>query len=459
MSLPHTPQEEFTLQDTKPIPEGSMAVNDFCAWSQAASIWVQNAVVTDMAWWAENDTLLKHQFIILRLAYNPLNASPNAMPLFYDIKIERLGKHFPSFSMRASDVVTIQRTRHPWDSKFLPDHTLFFALGSHLSFVFPTTRHSEDQSLHPATASDYLLPLTQGISVKQRQEMVEEKTWSKHDPSSTGHVFRFLHHEERRNGILMYLRLIRIIATVMVCAITAALAYAFFRLARIPAAHNKLGTVVAMTVLWPLLALCFLVPLVVFAARNAVTILTQWQIRRKMESLIKDLGSTDYIPPLLPIKLKYRQMKGFPASRKYRVAVYFISEKKPWSSFSALRAKIEQLAAVANLDDLTPGDVLREGLCSQLVHGCVTSGRLVNVTRYLRLLISVVEYSPDGANAVVDAGILLFVGPLMRSLGPEVRVLTDCLLDKLAGYPETASSTESSRRCAALVGGIAIPEI
>ncbi|KAF7306409.1 hypothetical protein MIND_00432100 [Mycena indigotica] len=534
MSLPDLLTAECDEVGPSCIPEGSSSVRGFCAWSKTAAMSVQNAVVTDLAWWAEGDTVLKHQFILLRLEHQPKDKSleDSTFPNFYDIKIERLGKHFPSFSMLASDTVTVERVPPllAWKSRFLRDHVLFFAHVSHLSFVLPATymevtkipplylyrafndaldqhrcgpplllrdltryleilsAQSPNYSLtssncfwyarllfhiislrhysFPILATSfppekYLIPRGRRIPADQMKQIAQSQDWLTHDPSSTGHIFRFLHYEEWRNGILMYRRLIRFLAAAIIVATTVAVSYGLFRGFLL---GNSRKSSVAYAVLCSVLPLFVGYALSFVAVRNAVTILTQWQIRRKMETLLQDLGTADYTPPLFPLKSVAQRVFY---SKKYQTYRWFVparvaGDNKYWSPYDA--ARLQAYTRIEHVDGLTAQDVLQDNLCPQLVHACATfKSRDAAKTEGCLVLLNTLAETPDGAQAIVDAGLLLVAYSLFRDSPEQNRDLVEELLTKLGQHPQTASVVKSCLVCFEFRGvmglWIVIPEM
>ncbi|KAF7301070.1 Multiubiquitin chain binding protein MBP1 [Mycena indigotica] len=447
------------------LPDGEIPIKYLCAWSRTASMSMQNGVVTDVAWWAESDTVLRHQFVLLRLRRQSVD---HLAELYYDIKLERLGKHFPSFSPLASDTATIRRVSasQAWESKYIHNHTLFFALISHLSFVWPKEDAASPLYFHRAFSDvldehrrgpplrlrdltyylellssqspnysiassncfwysrllfhiislrhysfpilatcfpleEYLIPVSEGLTLDTRRKMVHEKTWLLHDPSSTGLVFRFLHYEERRNGLLMYSRLIGIIATIFISGTIGGIAYGGLRLSQWILGTREARFLLFNTLFWSSILCLLLGALGVSAVRNAVTALTQWQIRSKTEALMLSMDTPDYIPPILPLGSRYEDIPEIPFRRRQE-KIWFISFKKHSSPYEPMRVKIQQLVKRMNPENFDLKVAMQEGVCSRLIYLCGTAKMPAFRTKYLRLLNNMAD-STEGRVAVSKA--------------------------------------------------------
>ncbi|KAJ7060339.1 hypothetical protein C8F01DRAFT_1142332 [Mycena amicta] len=505
---------ERTSTSTNSIPLGSLSVNAFCRWIRAAPPSMQNALVTDVAWWAETDTLLKHQCIFLQLRHTPPDSDSDAsQPEFYDIKIERLGKHFPSISRLATDTVTIEAVpaERAWDSRLLENHTLFFAMVTHLGFVFPRDpsapriyfhrafadiidQRRQGPPLHLATLGrylevfsaqnprytlsssncfwyarltfhvialrhysfpilatsfppeKYLIPRLTFITIPENDmaQIIREENWLQHDPSSSGHVFRFLHYEELRNGTLMYRRLMHVVvALVMLCAGMAS-AYGWYRLF-LPL---KLPQPIALAI----------------GSRGAVRTLTRWHIRQQMEKLVRNLGQDeDYIPLKIPLTsilddedFRHPRWRSFVPEREPRI------DADVSTTDHAMRRKIKEHVSGLEPHTAVTSILSKKGLCAQLqdfhilyFQSIFSSSREADTEtrqKYLQILVAIAE-TPEGAQALVHAGTLLLMPIWLCSSPVDIVSKANDLLERLSGHPGTASAIGALRQCLQLKRG------
>jgi hypothetical protein len=84
------------------IPLGSMTSEDFYQWISGASESIQDSIITDLSWWAQRDTVLHHQFLLLRFEHLELGGSMQ----FYEVRLERAGKIITSLAGQAIDTAT-----------------------------------------------------------------------------------------------------------------------------------------------------------------------------------------------------------------------------------------------------------------------------------------------------------------------------------------------------------------
>ncbi|KAJ7054543.1 hypothetical protein C8F01DRAFT_1161965 [Mycena amicta] len=537
--MEQSPASERTSTSTNSIPLGSLSVNAFCRWIRAAPRSMQNALVTDVAWWAETDTLLKHQCIFLQLRHTPPDSGSDSdapQPEFYDVKIERLGKHFPSISRLATDTVTIEAVpaERAWDSRLLENHTLFFAMVTHLGFVFPRDpsapriyfhrafadiidQRRQGPPLHLATLGrylevfsaqnprytlsssncfwyarltfhvialrhysfpilatsfppeKYLIPRLTFITIPENDmvQIIREENWLQHDPSSSGHVFRFLHYEELRNGTLMYRRLMHVVvALVMLCAGMAS-AYGWYRLF-LPL---KLPQPIALAIGCSFFLTVLGLSLSHFIARGAVRTLTRWHIRQQMEKLVRNLGQDeDYIPLKIPLTsilddedFRHPRWRSFVPEREPRI------DADASMTDHAMRRKIKE--DVSGLEPHTPVTSILSK--EAYVHSWSTSGKPSKTSmyyifnpifpssweadketrqKYLQILVAIAE-TPEGAEALVHAGTLLLMPIWLCSSPVDIVSKANDLLERLSGHPGTASAIGALRQCLQLKTG------
>ncbi|KAJ7203139.1 hypothetical protein GGX14DRAFT_462136, partial [Mycena pura] len=362
--------EELT-NDT--ISEGSMTIQDFYTWIHSADVSVKSSLITDISWWEEK-TGLKHQFVLLRLQHRDTSGETRS----FCIKLERAGKAIGRFNTAAIDKATISSGAETSVPVVFEEHRLLFALVSSKNPVLlpPETEgvpafvdfldqkwrgpHPTLQDLgrylkvivtrepnYSLTASNcfwfsrhvmhiiglrhYSFPFI-AFSIDTRKfvlprdsennnygiDKIEEREWKHHDPSSIGLLFRFLHYEEWRNGILMFRRLMIIFAVSLSCALSAASGYGFYRLFVAPPpgpSHSPSASAgyAAFLAIAGILPLCRIIapPII----RNSVTLLTHWRIRRATEAVVRTLARDDdpervrgdFIPPKIPL---FRERTG-----------------------------------------------------------------------------------------------------------------------------------------------------
>ncbi|KAJ7917882.1 hypothetical protein B0H13DRAFT_312149 [Mycena leptocephala] len=332
---------------------GSMTNEDFRWWILSeASQSIRDSVITDVTWWEERHTVLKHQFIILRFEHTESGGSKSA----YVVRLERAGKAIISLTRPAIDKATISVSSPLMGHKFFDDYKLLFGLLNHPDTVpppsvdpngeppptdfshrpgahpiheseasiggaeepstdsgsFTSRKRTNEETFHydafvdfldhkwrgpppklldvaqyldtilqqnaryslastncfwyarllmhtialrhysfptlgsTTEASKYVIPRTSSNS-HYGTRRVSETQWKRHDPSSISLLFRYLHYEEWRNGILMYRRLVLIIAAILCLGIGAATGYGLFWLYRVAdPTLSKGGTIVGI---------------------------------------------------------------------------------------------------------------------------------------------------------------------------------------------------------------------
>ncbi|KAF7296785.1 hypothetical protein MIND_00909500 [Mycena indigotica] len=238
------------------FPPGSLSIHKLCLWLKSCDSAIQNCIVTDICWWAESDTVLKHQSLVLRFWYQGTA---------HDLVLERAGKAIWRPFRSAIDTGTFKTVDDTKNEVFWKSHRLLFALVANrdilpknafsykafvdfldykwsgppltlgllpqylkaiseqapryslaskncywfarLVFHILAIRHYSfplvASSIRPRT---FVIPRTTDNTVNGTADIVEAD-WQHHDPSSISLVLRFLHYEEWRNGILMFRRM------------------------------------------------------------------------------------------------------------------------------------------------------------------------------------------------------------------------------------------------------------
>ncbi|KAF7311788.1 hypothetical protein MIND_00189300 [Mycena indigotica] len=356
------------------IPHGTMSIRALCDWIQAATE-IRDTVITDICWWQEADTILKHQCLALRFHH---------AGLAYDLILERAGKAILRPFELAADKATFMAAKPEPDTAFHGTHRLLFALVTdrnilpkgtfcvdafrdfldykwsgpyprlcdlaryveiiageeprysiatsncywfsrivfhtlalrHYAFPFVAT------SITPRT---FVIPRTAALQTYGTSE-VKDLELSRHDPSSVSLVFRFLHYEEWRNGILMFRRLVVIFLVLISLGATSGVVYAVYHairhtspmVAKTRPIKSTAGTM-AVSILITLIFLpliCVMIGLV--AVRWITALLTYLLIRRRTLQVLDlfDRGMKmesirgDYVPPKLPFQRHRRAAAG-----------------------------------------------------------------------------------------------------------------------------------------------------
>ncbi|KAJ7056262.1 hypothetical protein C8F01DRAFT_367532 [Mycena amicta] len=234
-----------------PAPLAPMALSALCSWIRNGSPELQTALITDVSWWEESQTILKHQFLILRFDLGGI---------LYDMRIERVGKLITSPTRRAIDRATITRAA-AFDEAFYKAHYLLFALltdrnlvpgSSFVSDAFVDfldykwagpparlgdlpryfevvngqgPRYSVTHGncywfacllFHTIALRHYAFPLVASRTAPREYvyvdfyevEAFQDDSWRRHDPSSTGLVFRYIQFQDWHNGGRAFYRML-----------------------------------------------------------------------------------------------------------------------------------------------------------------------------------------------------------------------------------------------------------
>ncbi|KAJ7048812.1 hypothetical protein C8F01DRAFT_1275975 [Mycena amicta] len=368
------------------IPLGSTTVEEFCRWIRdKAAATVVASPITDISWW-EAQAGLKDQVILLRFEH----VREGSHVCQYYIELERVGR--TTCNQRTIDKATFSRQV---ETLRIPEgHRLFIALvrkevseflrGINAR-VMPAFQEFSDHKWHgpPPTLKDladylrvivarqpnytlwssncfwfsrhimhliilrhytfpfvafttdttkFCIPRTL-TTVNADASGIKEDEWRAYDPSSIGLLFRFLHYEEWRNGILIFRRLVIIIFFLLSCGMAAVqgyAAYVFLRDQTDPDTRFQSFAVVkrsgrgepaaasltkALNVgLASLFVILFVLPLYYMATRPLICwgiwFLTRLGIRRSTALLVRLLerddnnpaaARGDFIPPEIPL--------------------------------------------------------------------------------------------------------------------------------------------------------------
>ncbi|KAJ7056379.1 hypothetical protein C8F01DRAFT_1257647 [Mycena amicta] len=233
-----------------------MAISALCSWIRNGSPELRAALITDVSWWEESQTVLTHQFLILRFDLGGT---------LYDMKIERVGKVIASPTRQAIDRATITRAA-AFDEAFYKAHSLLLALLTHHDLV-PKSSFVSDAFVDfldykwagpPARLGDlpryfevvngqvpsyslvhgncywfarllfhtialrhYAFPLVASriaprelyvpimVNLRHYEEgPLYDNFWRRHDPSSTGLVFRYIDFQYWRNSTSAFYRIL-----------------------------------------------------------------------------------------------------------------------------------------------------------------------------------------------------------------------------------------------------------
>ncbi|KAJ7062457.1 hypothetical protein C8F01DRAFT_99146 [Mycena amicta] len=352
-----------------PIPTTSMTINTVCSWILNASPATRNSIITDVSWWAEAHTVLKHQFLVLRIDFGGT---------FYDMKVERAGKVLTDQARVPIDKVTFMPAAYLTEA-FEKTHTLLFALLTDVdivprtSFCYGTFNDFLDYKwagpaarlgdlpryfeviaaqapkysltrgncyffarllFHTIALRHYAFPLV-ATSIPTRKyvlprtaenvfystKKIQDDAWRRQDPSSISLVFRFLRYEEWRNGILMFRRIVIGITAVIYFGTLAGSGVAMIGLhTGVAVAVNKIGpayvSVRSYVVGFIALALVFTM-LSITVGRTIIAHLASTRIRTQTLAVMRifDVGSDpeairgDYDPPLFPFVRVQKEKK------------------------------------------------------------------------------------------------------------------------------------------------------
>jgi hypothetical protein len=216
---------------------------------------VQDAIVLRVMWWRAKKVPLHHQFIVLTVSHSKAFGEP---PALYDLRVERVGKGI-SFRGLAEHKIT-STLAQPLEAYTVTNDLMFGLLEEDISAANPvktgsfcterafldalddkwrgppptlwhTARYIESIVLlapqyRLASTNCYyfsrLLMYTIGLrhysfstlaAGRPAHLVVRSK---RHDPSGIGMLFRFLHEEEKSNGILLYAGVRRFVIVVSI---------------------------------------------------------------------------------------------------------------------------------------------------------------------------------------------------------------------------------------------------
>lgn len=314
-----------------------MSDTDFCQWILASAGPVREAVVCNITWWRAKRAPFHHQFIILTVVYR---RNPTAPIELYDLRLERIGKA-RSFQGVAEHRITVSIAQPLSHLKL--DHTLLFGLlgagdaADWETLVTPETfpielafRDDLDEKWQgpPATLTqiasyvEHIVRLAPHYSVtstncyyfsrllmhavalrhysfqfiaahepKDLQPLSEV-----HDPSAISSVFHFLLEQERSNGVLLYVKVLRLVHWLIFLILTACLV-AYIRIAVVLCKGAPFGLGFALI----MIGLGFLIPWVnallcspLFGAAKAFLVRPyQIDLDRQTTRLIHNLGKSD----------------------------------------------------------------------------------------------------------------------------------------------------------------------
>ncbi|KAJ7660384.1 hypothetical protein DFH06DRAFT_394680 [Mycena polygramma] len=169
-------------------------------------------------------------------------------------------------------------------------------------YSFPLLATSTD-------ASKYIIPRT-GDNIHYGTQRISWTRWRKHDPSSISLLFRYLHYEEWRNGILMYRRLVLINVTLLYLAFTAALGYALHLLYFVRDSSISKGAGIFIVALLGVAILTVVGRLLKWPVRQMIAGLTYYTIRKGTRKVVdkldrkftaKEEARGDYVPIPIPL--------------------------------------------------------------------------------------------------------------------------------------------------------------
>ncbi|KAJ7216470.1 armadillo-type protein [Mycena pura] len=471
---------DVSLQEmhSSTVTPGLRTMTEFCDWIQNAEDHIRAASITDISWW-ECKVGLKHQSILLRFEHT--GARGAILP--YYVTLERAGR--ATFNSRAIDKATISESPDMLDEDL---HLLFFALVRKAdSEILPKDQQVVIPAFHdfldhkwrgpPATLqhlasylriiisrepnytlwssncfwfsrhvmhviglrhysfrfiafeiepNKFLFPRNPD-NAHYRTSSITDEEWLAHDPSSVGLLFRFLHYEEWRNGILLFRRLLIIIAVLISCGVSAASGYGLHRgfLAAHPERPSLAAGVAALIAIGSVLPVCGYIfrPTI----RVFVALLTQWTIRGPTAAVLQEIegwGSPeavrgDFIPSIIPLYRKhggYRIVHGTVAKLyTMRVVPCEREPPDPWEREQQIYAPgqaeycgaLEELRNKAQdcdpLLECTPEMLVQQNRCKELVRVASVSRNPDAQEDYLWLLFNVCRIN-GGAEQAVLAG-------------------------------------------------------
>ncbi|KAJ7214576.1 hypothetical protein GGX14DRAFT_392598 [Mycena pura] len=244
------------------------------------------------------------QYSIFSWAGQTFTGAP-AMPAFQDF-VDHKWRGPPPTLRDVSRYLTILASRQPnyqiWGSNcFWLSRNLFHILAlRHYSFPFLAFGIDLDKFVVPRNDL--------GLGLSRNHLDFTEDEWRKYDPSSIGLLFRFLHHEEWRNGVLMFRRAVLYVMLGCLGLIPGVLIWGFQAVTLglikkpIGAIVFACGTLVIVAFTWICASVMGLL------MRVAIELLTEWRIREVTEDLVFEVELTlppdsrrgDFIPPELP---------------------------------------------------------------------------------------------------------------------------------------------------------------
>ncbi|KAJ7200417.1 hypothetical protein GGX14DRAFT_572180 [Mycena pura] len=194
-----------------------------------------------------------------------------------------------------------------------------------LRFSVPTPYSEEYLTWSNPGPSERPHPNSRRVPDREQASLAEEHR-QRHDPSSIGVLFRFLHYEERQNGILMFRRIVWICFSLPSLGIAALVVYKLTR-RHMDSQEGSSGMLKAVDLLTivasvgtfiglPVLAACMFLFLPI--ARVLVALLTRWLIRTPTARLVEFIERTSDRPDsargeFLPAKIPF-----FPAIHIWR---------------------------------------------------------------------------------------------------------------------------------------------
>lgn len=317
---------------------GSMSDTDLCQWVFSSARPIQEAVVCNITWWRANKAPFHHQFILLTVIYRRDATAPVEL---YDLRVERIGKA-RSFRGAAEHRVTVSTAKHLSHLKL--DHTLLFGLlGAEdmvdwETLVTPETfpiqlafRDELDEKWRgpPATLAQVASYVEHIVLLAPRYNVTSTNCYyfsrllmhavalrhysfqfiaahdcrdlqplSKvHDPSAISSVFHFLLEQKRLNGVLVYVKIVRLIHWLIFLILLACLA-AYIRVAAVLCKGSSFGRVIALVfVAWifllPWVCALFCSPLL-DTVRAFLIRPYQIDLDRQTTHLIHALGKSEF---------------------------------------------------------------------------------------------------------------------------------------------------------------------
>ncbi|KAJ7053842.1 hypothetical protein C8F01DRAFT_1164947, partial [Mycena amicta] len=289
------------------LPVVPMSIPAFCDWidSDKAPASLADTVVSDISWWCEKDSVLHHQFVLLRIRHEGTNGQSRS----YHLRLERAGKR--SGDPLALDMVT-----------FLPDgldepcfskNQFFCALGSE-EYMRPLAPLVEGPGMTPPTlkafaGADCFLAVLPAF-----QDFLDHK-WRGRPPtlrdvalrwSMTGEWFlgNFGHPlyegrpwQQRRNGSLLFRRTIRIFIgiialAVLVIVVIVGFTWWFKPLFKTKTPSFNFNKILVVIIVLPNLALVG-VFLAVPGSWLLESVLHRYIARKNMRAIVQELDKED----------------------------------------------------------------------------------------------------------------------------------------------------------------------